>query len=159
MVLGGSGTNEILYPFDSYPLRLAPVICVNSSDGACVPASNAQAVRINSVAVLIADQNLIGDIQRDSKPNSYLLTFKRRVFVRTVSVLFLILSLVFLAYLAIAGDPTDLLPKSLGFFGTLWGLRALIVPSAVTIFPTAVDFSILAIFGILFLLVCRKLVP
>jgi len=152
-----SGTEEIWYPFDSYPLQIAPAICINSSDGACGQSSKAQTVLICSVGVVIADQNLIGRLQKGSRPDSYVLILKRRVFVRIVSSVFLFLSLVFLFYLAVAGDPNDLLPKSLGFFGTLWGLRALIAPSAVTIFPTVVDFSILTIFCILFILVLGKL--
>jgi len=152
-----SGAQEIWYPFDSYQVVMAPQACINSLDGTCGKSSKAQLAPISSFSVVIADSSLIGEVNRDlAKTDSYVLTLKRRFFVRMVSLIFLGVSVVFLIYLGVAGDPKDLVPKSLGFFGTLWALRALIVPSAVTIFPTAVDFSILIIFCVLFLVVWRR---
>jgi hypothetical protein len=158
VMASGSGAEEIWYPFDSYRATIAPMACINSKNGACGKASKAQPVFISSLNVVIGDQNLIGELSKDStKDDNYLLRLRRRFFVRMVSVIFLILSIVFLIYLDVAGDPKDLLPKSLGFFGALWGLRALIVPASVTIFPTIIDYSILIIFCVLFVLVVLKL--
>ena len=158
VISSDSGGKEIWYPFDSYRIVMAPVACINTLDGACGKSSQAQLAVISSFSVLIGDQNLTGKLVRDSaKPDTYVLTLKRRFFVRMVSVTSLLLSLAFLIYLLAAGDPKDLVLKSLGFFGTLWGLRVLIVPAAISIFPTAVDFAILTIFCVLFIMVLGKL--
>lgn len=78
-----------------------------------------------------------------------------------VSVIFLLLSIGYL-WVGLAGDKAgdkkNLMIEALGFFGALWGLRALIVPSSITIFPTIVDFAILFLFCVLFMLVLRRLV-
>jgi hypothetical protein len=148
---------EIWYPFDSYEVLLFPRACVNNSGGACIPPDNAS---IDTFEAIVADQNFVGVVAAsESTPGEYKLVLSRKFFVRMVSIIFLVFSLIFLVYLVVAGDPKDLLPKSLGFFATLWGLRSLIVPSSVSVFPTIVDYCILTIFCLLFLLVFMKLYP
>jgi hypothetical protein len=148
---------EIWYPFDSYEVLLFPRACVNNSGGACTTHDNAS---IDTFEAIVADQNFVGVLTAsESSPGAYTLVLSRKFFVRMVSVIFLVFSLIFLVYLVAAGDPKDLLPKSLGFFATLWGLRSLIVPSSVSVFPTIVDYCILTIFCLLFLLVFMKLYP
>jgi len=146
---------EIWYPFDSYEVLLFPRACVNNSGGACTTQDNAS---VDTFEAVVADQNFVGVLAAsESAPGVYRLVLSRKFFVRMVSVIFLVFSLIFLIYLVTAGDPKDLLPKSLGFFATLWGLRSLIVPSSVSVFPTIVDYCILTIFCLLFLLVFMKL--
>lgn len=148
---------EIWYPFDSYEVLLFPRACVNNSGGACTTHDNAS---IDTFEAIVADQNFVGVLTAsESAQGAYTLVLSRKFFVRMVSVIFLVFSLIFLVYLVAAGDPKDLLPKSLGFFATLWGLRSLIVPSSVSVFPTIVDYCILTIFCLLFLLVFMKLYP
>jgi hypothetical protein len=69
---------------------------------------------------------------------------------------FAVLSVVFLWSLILVGDPKDLLAKSLGFFGALWGLRALLLPTSVKVFPTLVDYVILTEFCVLFLIIVSR---
>lgn len=146
--------SEIWYPFDSYEVELFPRACANNN-GACIAPDNTS---IDSFEVIMADQNFVGLLTaKDSPRGAFTLRLSRKFFVRLVSIIFLVLSLIFLLYLGVAGDPKDLLPKSLGFFATLWGLRSLIVPSSITVFPTIVDYCILSIFCLLFLVVLRKL--
>jgi hypothetical protein len=98
----------------------------------------------------------------DSEPNfilreesdRYLLV--RRPFIRIVSVAFLVLSLAFFVYLIRLGSPKDLLVQSLGFFGALWGLRSLLLPATVNVFPTVVDYVILTEFCLLFMVIISK---
>lgn len=157
-MLGGSGANEIWYPFDSYRISTSPQACINSSTGACYTGSKGVGVSIKSLTFTIADPNLKGELSVDpAHPGVYHLILKRRSFTHLVSIIFLGFSIIFLIYLGFSGDRNDLLPKSLGFFGALWALRALIVPASVTIFPTSVDFAIFTIFGLLFLLVAFRL--
>jgi len=148
---------EIWYPFDSYEMPIYPRACVNNSGGACTGKDN---TAIDAFEAIVADQNFVGVLDNNkSTPGGYTLTLSRKFFVRMVCVIFLVFSLIFLIYLVTAGDVKDLLPKSLGFFATLWGLRNLIVPSSITVFPTIVDYCILTIFCLLFLLVFMKLYP
>jgi len=155
MTLGDNlPASEIWYPFDSYEVELFRRACANNN-GACIAPDNTS---IDSFEVIMADQNFVGSLTaKSSAAGTFALRLSRKFFVRLVSIIFLVLSLIFLLYLGVAGDPKDLLPKSLGFFATLWGLRSLIVPSSITVFPTIVDYCILSIFCLLFLVVLRKL--
>lgn len=75
----GAGTEEIWYPFDTYHVAIAPSACINSIDGSCGKLSQAQAASLTSVGVSIGDQNLVGDLTKDSSsPDSYVLTLRRR---------------------------------------------------------------------------------
>jgi hypothetical protein len=145
---------EIWYPFDYYEVSINPRACANDPAGACLGGSGQ--ISFESVEVELADQNLI--VNRDSAAGGgIVLKLHRRLFVRLVSVIFLVLALVFLVSFVAIGDAKDLLQKSIGFFAALWGLRALIVPTSVSIFPTIVDYAILSLFCLLFFLVLLKL--
>jgi len=148
---------QIWYPFDEYNVTFSPMACVNNSGGACTANDEGDLVSIDSMQFSLTDQNFTASSEYDPKTKSYSLTLARRFFVRLVSIIFLALAAVFLVYLLFAANPEDLLAKSLGFFATLWGLRSLIVPSSVNVFPTLVDYSILSIFCLLFLLVLLKI--
>jgi hypothetical protein len=148
---------QIWYPFDQYNVTFSPLACVNNSGGACTSDDKGETVSIDSIQVSLGDQNFTASSLYSPNAKSYSLTLARRFFVRLVSIIFLVLSFVFMVYILIVGDPKDLLAKSLGFFATLWGLRSLIVPSSVNVFPTLVDYSILSIFCLFFLLVLLKI--
>jgi hypothetical protein len=153
---GGRISRDIWYPFDSYEVSLSPQGCINNPAGACL--AEPENLSITTIRVALADTNLMADSVNDgSQSGTMRLVMHRRFFVRMVSIVFLILSILFLAYVISTGDPADLLPKSLGFFAALWGLRSLIVPSSLNIFPTIVDYCILSQFCVLFLVVLLKL--
>ena len=149
-----SSKREILYPFDSYSVNLDPRACANNPAGPCIGKSdNASVVDLD---LNLADPNLIADATLDPAATEVVLHLGRRLFVRIVSVIFLILSVAFLGYLVRLTDAKDLLQKSIGFFATLWGLRILVVPPSITFFPTIVDYCILTLFCVLFLLIILK---
>jgi hypothetical protein len=149
-------SRDIWYPFDSYEVSLSPQGCINNPAGACL--TEPENLSITTIQVALEDTNLMADTENEgSQSGAVHLVFHRRFFVRLVSIVFLILSILFLAYLISTGDPADLLPKSLGYFAALWGLRSLIVPSSLNIFPTIVDYFILSQFCVLFLLVLLRL--
>ena len=149
-----SSRREILYPFDSYSVNLNPRACANNAAGPCIGKSdNASVVDLD---FNLADPNLIADATVDPGTTEVVLHLGRRLFVRIVSLVFLILSVAFLGYLVRLTDAKDLLQKSIGFFATLWGLRVLIVPPSITVFPTIVDYCILTLFCGLFLLIILK---
>lgn len=149
-----SPKREILYPFDSYRINLDPRACANNPAGPCIGKSdNASIVDLD---LNLADPNLIADATLHPGGREVVVHLGRRLFVRIVSVVFLILSVAFLGYLVRLTDAKDLLQKSIGFFATLWGLRILIVPPSITFFPTIVDYCILTLFCVLFLLIILK---
>jgi hypothetical protein len=73
-----------------------------------------------------------------------------------VSFIFFGLSIVFLYYLLRISDAKDLMGKALGFFGALWALRSLLVPSSIKIFPTVIEYVILTEFCILFTIIVYR---
>ena len=67
---------------------------------------------------------------------------------------------VFFVYLLRLNKPDELMTKSLGFFGALWGVRAVLVPGTVKVFPTLIDYVVLIIFSFVFgLIVVRVHAP
>ena len=147
---------EIWYPFDSYEAAFSPLGCVNNSGGACTIDDPGLAVSFDSIELKMADQSFAATLADDLATHSYRLKMQRKFFVRLVGVLFVVLSLVS-ASLVAAGDSNDVLLKAFAFFATLRGLRSLIVPPSITVFPTLVDYYILSIFSLLFWIVLLKL--
>jgi hypothetical protein len=143
----------VYYPFDEYSFELSPRACVNSRD-LCADVVNAREIDItmNEQHLFISDDFPEGSGQ--GKPIRYAL--QRSFFVRWVSIWVSAFLFIFLLYLIGLGDLKDLLPKAVGYFGTMWAFRQLIVPSAITIFPTAMDYYILMLFGILFIVVTYR---
>ena len=135
--------SEIWYPFDEFYFPLDLIGWVNGD---------------TQNPDLVFERLVI----RDSEPNYVLRTdanryvLVRRPFIRIVSVVFFLLSVVFLWSLILVGDPKELLGKSLGFFGALWGLRLLLLPPSVTVFPTLVDYVILTEFCVLFMIIISR---
>lgn len=131
---------EIWYPFDRYSFEFDFTGWVNKDEGD---------TNLTFEHLTIKDSEANFVLREDS--GRYFLV--RRPFIRIVSVVFFSLSIVFLWYLCRLGDPKDLLPKSLGFFGALWGLRSVLLPSSINVFPTLIDYVILIEFCVLFLII------
>jgi len=142
---------EGFYPFDKPTFKLSFMGCVNDGADVCAPGNQ---LLFKTVEIELADLDFIIDGDRAGlSAKSVIFSLKRKLFIRGVSLLFLLISLLFLGYLFRLSEPNDLMTKSLGFFGTLWGLRALLVPATVKVFPTAVDYAILGAFCVLFILI------
>jgi len=139
--------SEIWYPFDKLSFHLDFDGTVNPDPAEAPPAAN---LLLEKLAIEDSEPNYI--LREDH--NSYIL--KRKPFIRIVSFIFFVLSIVFLFGLIRISDAKDLLTKSLGFFGALWGLRSLLLPSTVKVFPTLIDYVILTEFCILFTIIISK---
>lgn len=145
----------ILYPFDRYAMSLKIKGCVNSS-AACLDKDNLflRRVEIDFSALGLEPGFTIGSsIGPDGRLN---ITLKRNGFLRLASMLLFAIALLFFGYLVFGFKRDDLFKGALGYFGALWALRSLIVPKAITIFPTMVDYVILTIFCVLFVAVFFK---
>jgi hypothetical protein len=139
---------EVFYPFDETTFQLSLMGCINDGAEACAPGND---LAFNKFKIELADPDFILDGDRTNfSERSVVFSLKRKVFLRAVSGLFLLISAVFLVYLLRLSNPNELMTKSLGFFGTLWGLRALLVPATAKVFPTSVDYAILGLFCFLF---------
>ncbi|HXH49674.1 MAG TPA: hypothetical protein VNM47_10030 [Terriglobia bacterium] len=157
-LLSEPGRREIWYPFDASRVELVPRACVNLGAESCANATTAQ---IKSVTL---DCNDPGFVLSGPEISGNKITFRmvRRPFVHFTSIVFLVVAILFFVFLLVPpgrnppADVNNLLARSLGFIGALWGIRALIVPSTVTIFPTVVDFSILTLFGFVFALIIYR---
>jgi len=142
---------EVFYPFDKLAFRLDFVGCVNDGPDAC--AQNDR-IAFEDVRVELADADFI--VRADNSVSSRgraAFFLQRKLFIRNVSLVFLLISVIFLSFLPRSSNSAELMTKSLGFFGTLWGLRALLVPSTVKVFPTSIDYVILVEFCFLFLFI------
>jgi hypothetical protein len=67
------------------------------------------------------------------------------------------MAVLFIVFLVSYGDTKELFTGSLGFIATLWGLRALIVPASVAVFPTAVDYVVLGLYCLMFSILLFRL--
>jgi len=142
---------EILYPFDTYAVPLSFRTCVNTLE-AC-DGSSELPVRVERIRIepertqhLIASMNPAGE-------QAVALTLRRRIFLQIVTVVFFVIVLAFVGYLVFAADPRDTMTKSLGVFAAIWGLRSIIVPASIAVFPTIVEGMMMAMFCIVFALV------
>jgi hypothetical protein len=135
---------EILYPFDKSSAKLSLLGCVNKGLEACTADSK---LFLQTIKIELSDPDFT--ITGDGASFS----IERKFFVRLVSVVFLIISFVFFVYLVRLNKPDELMTKSLGLFGTLWGVRSLLVPGTIKVFPTLVDYVILSVFCFLFILI------
>lgn len=141
---------ERRYPFDTYAITLQPIGCVNHND-----CSNSTNIDFTDVTLMVSDRQLVPRGVTAATPA--VIALERPFVIRVLSVAFAIIAVFFLFNLVRVSDRKDVFGKSLGFFATLWGLRALIVPSKVSAFPTAVDYTILALYCCLFAIVLYRL--
>ena len=146
------GSGERAYPFDRYNALLTPGGCADVGRQPCLLKN--QNVTFSRVTARAADAGLLPVLSRD---DGIVLQLERRPFVQHLSIILAVMALIFFGFLWFIGDPKDLFAKSLGFYGTLWALRSLIVPDSVTTFPTAVDYAVLTLFALAFAVVLYRL--
>lgn len=153
------GRPSNLYPLDRYRLVFDPHGCADyEALELCDPSDNESRLETERIRVMVADRNFESSCQSDG--GRLVCELARPRFVRFLSGTLLLLSLIFLTSLFRSSGVGELLPRSLGFFGTLWGLRNLIVPKSIEAFPTLVDFATLSIFlALFFLILYRTLAP
>jgi hypothetical protein len=148
--------DEVFYPFDAYRITLRPRICIDYGvDRGCT--SQDRNVTVGRVELAVSDRTLeISPTIHDHDADRFHLSVRRRNFLRVVTGTFGVLATVFLFILSRLGKPEELVKGALGYFGTLWGLKALIVPSTVRVFPNVVDYTIFALFIVLFVILLLR---
>jgi hypothetical protein len=142
---------ERAYPFDRYDITLSPTGCVNLPD-----CSNTRNAVFQTVVLSVSDRQLV-PYATGSGTEGVRFTLRRPLAIRVLSVIFLIMAVLFLVFLVSYGDTKELFTGSLGFIATLWGLRALIVPASVAVFPTAVDYVVLGLYCLMFSILLFRL--
>jgi hypothetical protein len=141
------------YPFDSYSFDLDILGCANDNISAYAKCS----IGTKELAISVSDPFFtVAQAAPAGNGHGIRYVLQRPFFVRWVSGWVVAFLALFLIYLVRLSDPKDLLIKSAGYFGTMWAFRQLIVPSAIPIFPTIIDYSILFLFGILFIVVTYR---
>jgi hypothetical protein len=146
------GAGERAYPFDRYRVSLFPGGCVNLRGEACV--QSRQNIGFTEVTATAAHAALLPALEEG---DGVLLQLARRSFIQHLALVLAAMSVVFFGLLTRVGEPKELFAKSLGFYGTLWALRSLIVPSSVSAFPTYVDYFVLTLFALAFAFVLYQL--
>jgi hypothetical protein len=138
--------SERWYPFDLYAVTLTPMACLNQPDG-CLDAGPNTSPAVFSIR--LADRTLrVSVTRRDDGRLRILLS--RPAFLRSVTILFFVMSVFFLGNLATTPNATEFFGKALGFFGTLWALRSVLVAKTVETFPTVVDLAVISLFALVF---------
>jgi hypothetical protein len=112
---------------------------------------------INSIDELNIDSLRVGYSFEgyQTRSGAYSITLKRHSFVRAMAIIILLVALLYLLY-NVAKEETSKVPaNSLGFIAALWGIRQIIIGS-VKLFPTIVDYTILALYLVVALIVLYK---
>lgn len=150
---GKEDWSEILYPFDKSTYELSLLGCVNDSVEDCTNGH----LSFRTLRIELADPDFVLEGGgADLSAKSTFFSLKRKFFLRLVSVIFFVIAIVFFVHLFRLSAPDELMTQSLGFFGTLWGLRAVLVPGTIKVFPTLVDYVVLGAFCLLFALVVAR---
>lgn len=150
---------SVFYPFDAYAFDLNVRGCANTYVPPCDDAQHR--IALTEVSVETSEphfwisQELTERRYGSSRVRSVL---QRPFFLRWVTIWIAALLFIFLLYLLHLSEPKDLLPKAAAYFGTMWAFRQLIVPSSISIFPTIMDYYILLLFAILFIVVTHRVV-
>lgn len=147
-------SDDLWYPFDGYTAELSLRGCINKVSPCDLRDSEpGLPIRFVRLRVEPGERHFVATVDRIADGDqSVRLSLKRRFFLRVVSVLLAAMALVYIAFL-VRSDPQDTMLKALGLFGSLWALRSLLLPPSITAFPTLVDFSVLAMFSVAFLVV------
>lgn len=152
----------IWYPFDSYELRLfAETGFSYSRADQWEPARSDQPALFrdaplmhptDSVELILVSPALLMTQSRVEAPQNpwgyttaWSVTLSRPSILRVVSFVLLLVSLLAFFYLAIERDESKRLVYVLGFFGTLWAVRSVLL-TGVTVFPVAVDYIVLLLY-------------
>lgn len=145
---------ELFYPFDGATLRIAPDGCANQID-----CPGGGGLLFDDVTVALADstwrtENFVLSVARSAGTLS--VRTRRHSFLRVITAYLVLVFAVFIVYLLRLKRAGDLLPESLGLLGGLWGFRELVMPNDVGIFPSLVDYAVLAAFGGVFLVLVSR---
>ncbi len=76
---------------------------------------------------------------------AYEVILERPRILQAMALILLVVSFVGLVYLAVEADKTKRMLQVLGFFGTLWAVRNILL-TGVTVFPIGIDYLILGLF-------------
>jgi hypothetical protein len=154
MIIPIEALPELFYPFDGATLRIVPDGCANQSD-----CPGGGGLLFDDVTVALADstwrtENFVLSVSRSAGTLS--IRTRRHSFLRVITVYLAVVFAVFIFYLLRLKRAGDLLPESLGLLGGLWGFRELVMPNNVGIFPSLVDYAVLAAFGGVFLVLVSR---
>jgi hypothetical protein len=148
-------SSALIYPFDTAHIAISPDGCADLDD---CPGGGGLHFRKVVVALsdgLLQDENFAIGHRVDA--GGITLQVRRHLFLRTMTVYVFVIVIVFLAQLIKLQTARELLPSSLGLLAAMWGLRELLIPSSVRVFPTLVDYAVLLGFGVVFLLLSFRL--
>ena len=144
------------YPFDRYTFDVALRGCV----GGGLPC-DANFLAARQISVNLAEQHfVIAGMAYDpaaSHDSVVRLVLARPFFLQWVSGWVGVFLLASLFYLMRLSDSRDLVIKAAGYFGTMWAFRQLVTPPGFTVFPTAIDYYVLALFATLFFVVTYRI--
>ena len=144
----------LLFPFDVYRTRLSIQACVNARKRACLEAPlNNLFIRAFKLTCQVCQiepslKQRVSATYQGAPIQTFApqVTYTRHAFLRFTLVVVGLLATVVFALLLRFSDKQELLRGTLGYFGSLAALRALIVPKDFPVFPTLVDYIILITF-------------
>ena len=150
-LLPSQAGQEWKYPFDRYTIAFRPRICVKQRD--CT--ENKEDVRVESLRVTIAERNFL--VSSDEGGPSVVL--RRLPVIRTASVVLFLMAFGSIVFLWRSGQRTrrEMFADSLGFFAALWAFRIFLVPASVRSFPTLIDYAVLCLFAVAFVVLLWRL--
>lgn len=152
--------SDIWYPFDVRSFTLLPLGCVNASEEEGFLCSAPENLEISEIRSRVSAPGFT--VECIDKTDKVVVVFRRNLFIRVIAVAFFVVAVLFFSFLlwpskaSPAANINDLLGKSLGFLGTLWGIRLLLVPASVGIFPTVVDYTVLMLFFAVFFIIVTR---
>jgi len=147
----------VMYPFDRYEGAIRTIARVATAEGVLAD-KVAPNVNVERVEIASPEGSLsLAGLPRPGGGVPLAFAYKRKFFIRLITVTVLAMSGVFLWQLVRISDVKELYAQTLGMFGTLWALRALVVTADVDAFPTLVDYFVLSLFVLLFGIVLAKL--
>jgi hypothetical protein len=148
-------TSALVYPFDSAQIAIAPDGCANVGDCPEGGGIRFRAVNVSLAEALWQDENFA--IGHTSEAGRIILNVRRHLFLRTMTIYVSVILVAFLTQLMRVQTAHELLPGSLGLLAAMWGIRGLLIPPNVHVFPTIVDYIVLLGFGVVFLILSFKL--
>lgn len=155
VIIDIQATPALIYPFDTATIPISPDGCANLED--CFKGGGLYFTKLDvSLSdALSKDENF--DISNTLGTRGINLHVRRHLFLRTMTVYVFAIVIVFLTQLMKLHTARELLPGSLGLLAAMWGIRQLLIPSTVRVFPTVVDYIVLLGFGVVFLLLSFRL--
>ncbi len=156
-----------LYPFDRYILFVKPRLTeVSPETGAGPDAEGSRAITTFDIDVRVPIfmsrcEGLGGEpctgvvVNREEYRDQYQIILERPMLLMAMTWIFGGLAALFLVYLVVQRDIGSVTWQGLGFFGTVWGIRSMLVTSA-PLFPVVVDFVALGVYVVVALILIFK---